>query len=301
MKTRPVVSVIIPVFQDTERLKTCLHALSKQTYPRGKFEVIVVDNEPSAEVEKLLQAHKNTRYATELRRGANFARNRGVDLACGEIIAFTDSDCIPDANWLENGVAHLQGNPKCGLVGGRIRMVPQNEARPRHVELYDCALYLDQHKHVVHQRFAATANAFIPKKVLQEVGKISEHMFPSEDEELGQRIHTAGFALTYAPDTCVSHPALQTFGQLWRRTMRNMRGKVQYYRAQGVTSFSQFSWRARHFVRMHALHDWRCLRRQATMSRPVRTAVLFGLWFMLHVACVFRGFQLYCAPRLQRS
>lgn len=301
MSRQPFISVIIPVLNDAERLEKCLDALRHQTYGQENYEVIVIDNGPCAEVQNTVEEFTFCRLVIEPIRGTSRARNTGMRIAKGSIFAFTDADCIPKNDWLACGVSHILNNPKCGLVGGRVQMMPVNEQKPRSIELYDCALYLDQYKHVIHQKFAATANAFIPSRVFEKVGYMDTDIFPSEDEELGQRIHKAGFALTYAPDACVLHPALQTFPQLWRRTMRNMEGKVQYYQKQGVSSFVHLSWKMRHFTRMHTMHDWRCLHKEANAQGPLRIIILYSVWLALHIACIVRGAQLYYFTRLKRA
>lgn len=91
----PFVSVVIPVFNDAERLEMCLRALEDQTYPADRYEVILVDNGSDASMEGLAAGFAGTRVAYEDRPGSYAARNKGVSLARGEVVAFTDSDCVP--------------------------------------------------------------------------------------------------------------------------------------------------------------------------------------------------------------
>src|SRR5687767_14260928 len=99
--SQPSVSVIIPVYNDTERLLRCLEALEAQTYPRNRFEVIVVDNGSDVPVADTLNRHAGCAIlVTEPRPGGFVARNAGIERASGEILAFTDADCLPAASWL---------------------------------------------------------------------------------------------------------------------------------------------------------------------------------------------------------
>src|ERR1041384_5139232 len=103
MRARPnkysFVSVIVPVWNDAERLGHCLHALEKQTYPAESYEVIVVDNGSTDSVACLVAAYGRARLVSEQRPGSYAARNTGLNLARGQVIAFTDADCLPAPDW----------------------------------------------------------------------------------------------------------------------------------------------------------------------------------------------------------
>ncbi len=98
-RSTPFVSVVIPVFDDPDRLRTCLQALEHQTYPKPRYEVIVVDNGSARSVPPLVGQFGQARATYEMVPGANAARNRGISLARGEILAFTDADCVPARDW----------------------------------------------------------------------------------------------------------------------------------------------------------------------------------------------------------
>lgn len=116
------VSVVIPVSNDFERLKTCLKALEEQTYPKKLYEVIVVDNGSDEDINPLVIQFSQAFATQESRRGSYTARNKGDSLAKGDVIAFTDSDCIPNCDWIEKGVANLLQVFNCGLVVGKIKV-----------------------------------------------------------------------------------------------------------------------------------------------------------------------------------
>lgn len=131
----PFVSVIIPVLDDPVRLALCLQALEDQTYAADRYEVIVVDNGSVSDLAPVVVAFAHAQLAVEPRRGSYAARNMGIGLARGEVLAFTDSDCIPQPDWLEAGVARLMGAAGCGLVGGRVAIFARDERRPSAAEL----------------------------------------------------------------------------------------------------------------------------------------------------------------------
>lgn len=210
----PFVSVIIPVYNDSERLKTCLRALEMQTYPPEQYEVIVVDNQSDEGLDLIVAAFPHAISIVETQRSSYAARNAGILRTQGQIVAFTDSDCIPAEDWLEAGVKHLMSTSNCGLIGGKIELFFQTSGRPTAVELYDSLMHLQQHLFVNAMRFSATANLFTFKTVFDRVGLFDSRLKSGGDKEWGQRVFSAGYRLVYADDVCITHPARATFRQL---------------------------------------------------------------------------------------
>lgn len=99
----PFVSIIVSTHDRTEQLSGCLPALLAQHYPR--YEVIIVDNAPStsATADLIRQTYGHVphlRYVREEIAGLSRGMNRGITVAKGEILAFTDDDVVVDAYWL---------------------------------------------------------------------------------------------------------------------------------------------------------------------------------------------------------
>lgn len=221
---QPFVSVIIPVFNDSHRLTLCLAALSAQTYPQDRYEIIVVDNASQDDIQSIVSQFEQATYAYEGCPGSYAARNRGIPLAQGEVIAFTDSDCIPATNWIEKGVGHLLRSPHCGLVGGRIELFFQNPAAPNPVELYDSLIAFPQEEYVTQKHFGATANVFTFKRVIDDVGMFNSALKSRGDLEWGQRVFAAGYGQIYAADTVVRHPARHSLKELRKKAARVVGG-----------------------------------------------------------------------------
>lgn len=118
-----MISVLIPTYRRAKDLARCLAALEKQTRPAD--EVLVVVRDSDVETWQLLEAFPNVlplRIVTVSVPGVVAAMNAGVDVAKGEIIAITDDDAAPHADWLERIEAHYLADAKVGGVGGRDRM-----------------------------------------------------------------------------------------------------------------------------------------------------------------------------------
>jgi glycosyltransferase involved in cell wall biosynthesis len=103
----PTTSVIVPVRDRFDLLRLALEALGRQTY--RDFEVIVIDDGSSGNVREVVEDFSSLDI-TVLRTegvGAVEARCRGIDVARGSVLAFTDSDCEPEPQWLDEAMAHI--------------------------------------------------------------------------------------------------------------------------------------------------------------------------------------------------
>jgi GT2 family glycosyltransferase len=214
--TLPMVSVIVPHYRDFERLALCLEALHRQTYPSDRFEIIVADN-GSPEGEPALEAavRSRARHVIVPDKGAGLARNGGVALARGEILAFIDSDCIAEPDWLVEGVRALSTGD---LVGGRVRVMIERPDAPRPVEAFEAVFAFDNERYVKQLGFTVTANLFCPKTLFEDVGGFRVGM--SEDLEWSHRARDAGLRLVYAERAVVAHPARASWEELVRKWKR---------------------------------------------------------------------------------
>lgn len=223
----PFVSVIVPVLNDPERLQVCLEALEKQSYPGDFYEVIVVDNGSAESVEPIVDRFTQARYCDEQRRSSYAARNRGVSLSRGPVIAFTDSDCIPASDWIERGVADLLRTPNCGIVGGKVKLFFKNRDIPTAVEFFDSISFFQQQKNINDTKFSVTANLFTFKKVFDRVGPFNDTFKSGGDVEWGMRVSSSGYNLSYADEAVVSHPARFSFWQIHKKVVRVTGGFFQ--------------------------------------------------------------------------
>jgi glycosyltransferase involved in cell wall biosynthesis len=246
VEAEPFVSVIIPVYNDRDRLLQCLEALQTQSY--SHFEIIVVTNGNSQDMGQPLP---HVRYYHEPKQGSYAARNCGITHAQGSIIACTDSDCISSPDWLAHGVRSLQAHPSAGIVGGGIRFFFKRPNRPTPAEYADSLSYLRQQAYVEQEHYAAGASFFTRKVVLEQVGGFDERLLNLGDKEFGQRVYASGWQVVYCEAAYVWHPA------------RDFRGLIQKAQRQTLANYTlcqlrgerwQFS--ARQFLPL-GLNFWR--------------------------------------------
>ncbi len=217
------VSVIIPVYNDCRRLRLCLEGLQNQSYSVNDYEVIVVDNVSTEDIRSIVEEFTCCQYATEKKKSSYAARNKGISLAKGKILAFTDSDCIPDIDWIEKGAAYFQNNQNLDIVGGEIEFIYYRQ-QPNLFELYDATSYLQQKTYVNDVRFAATANMFCRKESIDRIGLFNDELQSGGDLEWGKRAYREGCTMVYSYDACVKHPARKTFSGILKKDRRVIEG-----------------------------------------------------------------------------
>jgi len=115
-------SVILPTYRRLVKLQQCLTALVGQDFPSGDYEIIVVEDERGGAakgvVEEFRSEFRQVRYLNQEHRGPGAARNLGITKAKGEVIAFTDDDCIVPKDWLSRLSDGFCRYPKVAGVGG---------------------------------------------------------------------------------------------------------------------------------------------------------------------------------------
>ncbi|MEM7712003.1 MAG: glycosyltransferase family A protein [Cyanobacteria bacterium P01_A01_bin.68] len=215
-----LISIIIPVYNDSERLKICLKALENQTYPKDFYEVIVVDNNSEEDIKSIVKQFNQAKITHETCRGSYAARNKGISVAKGEIFGFTDSDCIPAIDWIEKGVEKLQQTPNCGLVAGEVELFFRNPAKPTVFEIYDSMNFLRQKYYIDNYKFGATANVFTFKHVFEEVGLFNSELKSGGDSEWGKRVFAVGYTQVYADNVVVAHPARYEWKEIRKKALR---------------------------------------------------------------------------------
>jgi GT2 family glycosyltransferase len=215
------VSVIVPHYNDLASLDRCLDDLSRQTYP--VHEIIVADNNspvgPGA-VSGVVRDHAKLVVVAE--KGAGPARNGGVRAATGEVLAFIDSDCRPEPDWVRGGVEALE---QWDLVGGQVKVLVDDPAAMTPTEAFEMVFAFNNAWYVAKLGFTVSANLFCARSLFADVGGFGVGV--SEDVEWCRRAIAKGYRLGYAASAAVGHPARRTWPELIRKwTRTNQEGFV---------------------------------------------------------------------------
>lgn len=222
----PTVSVVVPVRDGTEGLAECLACLDAQTYPRDLVQVVVADSASRGPVAPALLRYRGDVALVRVEQpGSYLARNEALRRATGEVVAFTDADCLPDEAWLERGVAVLRTG--VDRVAGRVEVVPRDPDRLTSVDLYELLFAFPQEQYATRANWAVTANLLTTRAVLDAVGPFDEALASGGDIEWGQRAGAAGFSLRYDAGTLVRHPSRRTFRALAHKRRRTLRGNAE--------------------------------------------------------------------------
>lgn len=210
---RPSFSVIVPVHNGAATLGTCLEALAHQTVARGRYEVIVVDDGSSDD-----PAEVAARYDVSLLRqqhaGAGPARNAGARQAEGYILLFTDADCQPQHNWIEEMVAPLRRPEIAGVKG--VYGTHQRSCVARFAQAEYEEKYRRQGQMEVID-FVDTYSAAYRRDVFWAHGGFDPAFLLDEDQELSFRLAEAGHRLVFSPEAKVYHRHADTVWRYFRR------------------------------------------------------------------------------------
>ncbi len=182
----------------------CLNGLKRQTMQRKHYEIIVVDNSEDGKIPSDIELPVWVHLIHEPKPGSYNARNTGVEKATGELLAFTDSDCIPDEKWLTNAKKAFS-NSTSDLVGGKVQIFQDNE-KNKYGYLYERINAFPQHKNVPLGK-GVTANLFVKRSVFDRAGGFSSTIKSGGDWEFTQRCVNKGYKIVYCKDVLVNHPA----------------------------------------------------------------------------------------------
>lgn len=206
----PSVSVVIPVRNRPRAIDACLAAIAQLDYPRDHLEIVVVDDASTDETPSIVE-HWAARLPLRLIRmpspaGPSACRNRGAAEAAGEVLAFTDSDCLPEPTWLRDLVPELR-IPGVAAAGGAILPAAEESWLQRY-EAVRSPLYQGRTRAVVRPRspvpYLATANLIIRRCCFLAAGGFAE-IHPGEDVDLIWRLCAAGARVHYHPGGVIRH------------------------------------------------------------------------------------------------
>jgi glycosyltransferase involved in cell wall biosynthesis len=223
------VSVVIPVYNNPDGLKKVLESLVDQNFNNNEYEIIIADNGSSDGSLDVVKEYRGNypqlvNYVIEDKIQSSYAaRNKGIGVAKGQVLAFTDSDCIPSESWLREGCnALLKDN--ASMIAGRIDFIFRN-SEPNIWEYYDSAGKLNQKSYVENIGFGATANLFVRKTMFDRYGLFISELQSGGDYEFGRRLTQSGEILVYDEDALVYHPARATFKAKLKKSKRIAKGQ----------------------------------------------------------------------------
>jgi glycosyltransferase involved in cell wall biosynthesis len=178
-------------------------------------EVLVIDNNSSDATKQVVAEYTSLenpvfRYFSESRPGKSRALNAGIREARGEIIVFTDDDCIPSPGWVENILKEFESDPGLSVLGGRVELYDQNDAQQA-ILLSNCRMLVTNAREVFETPAIIGANMAFRKTVLQATRGFDPLLGPGaickavEDLDLIYRSLKKKFKIVYSPEVMVFH------------------------------------------------------------------------------------------------
>jgi GT2 family glycosyltransferase len=223
----PKVSVVVCAYNAASTLPECLTSLMRVDYP--EYEVILVDDGSKDSTPKIAADFPQVRYVRQENHGLSDARNVGVQLSTGEIVAYTDADCAADEDWLRCLVQAMrdQGVPAVGgpnitplSDGWSAHCVAASPGNPSHV------MFDDRHA----EHVPGCNMAFRRESILNLGGFDPQYRAAGDDVDFCWRLLDHGGAIGYAPGAFVWHHRRQTVGAYLRQ-------QIGYGRAEALLHF----------------------------------------------------------------
>ncbi|MEO0985818.1 MAG: glycosyltransferase [Cyanobacteria bacterium J06639_14] len=259
----PLVTVAVCTRDRPEDMKLCLEAISKLDYPH--LDILVIDNAPTTEGTKTLidEHYPHVRYVREPRPGLDWARNRAILEAQGDIIAYTDDDVAVDAGWARAIAQTFAENPEVMAVTGLV--VPyelETEAQVLFEDYGGFGRGFEQNWYQLQAgqsfpwqwlgagQFGTGANMAYRRSVFEEIGYFDPALdvgTPTNgagDLEMFIRVLQSGHALVYEPQAMIRHRHRREYAKLKRQISFN--GSL--YALWGCIAFA------------YPEHFWPCLR-----------------------------------------
>lgn len=228
MKTnQPRVSVIIPVYNGEKTIGRCLESVSKQDY--GNYEIIVADDGSTDHTGDVAKKFSRVRILRQKNRGPASARNLGSRKANGEILLFTDADCVPDRKWIVEMVKPFSKSEIVGVQGRYRSRQKSLVARFIQMEIDDRYERMEKSRNI---DFIGTYSAGYRKKIFLSNGGFDES-FPSasgEDPALSFKLSLKGFGMSFNPNAVVFHFHHESLGKYLRQKFWRAYWRVLLYK-----------------------------------------------------------------------
>ncbi|MEG3857667.1 glycosyltransferase [Microcoleus sp. herbarium12] len=248
----PIVSVVVPVYNGETDLPDLIECLRSQTYPTNRVEYLLVDNKSRDRTSTILQAAAKSpkqegfnqitiRNLTENKIQSSYAaRNKGIRASTGEIIAFTDADCRPEPQWLENLVKPF-ADLSIGITCGEILALPGNTLLEQHAARENT---LSQKHTLAHPfcPYGQTANLAVRRQILARVGLFRPYLTSGGDADLCWRIlRETSYKIYFAENAIARHRHRSTIKQLQSQWHRYGESNKYLHELHGVDLMREFT------------------------------------------------------------
>jgi Glycosyltransferases, probably involved in cell wall biogenesis len=236
----PKVSIVIPVKNGAEEIRDLLDSLMQIDYDTDKLEIIVVDGCSTDGTREIVSKYP-VKLLVEEKPGVNAARNVGIKNSTGEIIAFTDHDCVVPRDWVKKIVENLK-DPEVGCVGGQILRY-NNDFLARYADESIIPVMRIFSKKVLLNKISSPAyypvgcNFAVKREAVEKTGFFDERFEYGFDElEFAERVCKKGYRILLTPEITVRHKHRSTVSELLKQAYRYGQGGGLIPKIKGVSS-----------------------------------------------------------------
>jgi glycosyltransferase involved in cell wall biosynthesis len=288
-------SVIIPTYKDDERLQKCVEVLEQQVRDHS-VEIIVVDNAGDTALREMLKRHLHTSYLAETKPGSYAARNAGLRVASGDVIAFTDSDCLPEMDWVAQ-IFRLVHSSDADIFAGRVIVFPQNPDAVTSWEIADMIFGFPIERRVNGRGGGVTANLVARRSAFDAIGQFDGDVLSGADMEWCMLARRRGLKLVYNGGLAVRHPARRRREDYLVKAKRVAGAMAERFREEDLAKHV-----FRHLTRLALppLRDWITAAGDANFSF---TNKLRGIWArtVFHYYIKWQILRYLLCPTLQKE
>jgi glycosyltransferase involved in cell wall biosynthesis len=210
MDKYPFISIIIPTLNEEKYLPTCLESIRAIEYPKNRYEVIVTDN-GSIDSTVKIATEFGARVLHESTCRVSGLRNRGAELSAGSILAFLDSDCSVEKDWLKIGMRYWNVRGVCAW--GSPAVPPANATWVQNTWF----LIRKKPSGVQDVDWLESMNLFIRKSDFVEVGGFGETLETCEDVDLCYRLKERGRIVSDADIKAIHYGEASTIREFTRK------------------------------------------------------------------------------------
>lgn len=204
MNMLPFVSVIVPAYNAEKNISTLIESLLNQDYPKDKLEIIIVDNNSQDQTKEIIKKYPVKLLEENTIQSSYAGRNKGIRNAKGEVLAFTDSDCMASSQWVREGVNKIISED-FDVAGGKVEFVFSDHATS--AEIYDSMANMNNEADIKELKAAKTANLFVKASLFEKNGMFPDYCISGGDVIWTRNAVRNGFTLGFAPLAVVNHPA----------------------------------------------------------------------------------------------
>ena len=204
MSMQNLISIVVPAYNAEAHIRECLDSLLVLDYPKDRLEILIVDNGSTDQTLSIIKTYP-VGWLIEEKRGAAAARNAALRLARGEIIAFTDADCVVDVNWAKEIALTFQ-DPQVDAAMGFSEGLNENFWACLEQRNFEEFWYSKgSNGYTLRRSGIDTRIASIRKKVLETCGYFDSNVLACEDLELSTRLNRGKYRIALNDRIKVRH------------------------------------------------------------------------------------------------